>query len=167
MRDMGYTKKRVLSVASRAVELGLDMPSGVAILPSNFDTVTPGEDLHFTYSALTVTKLLRSNGIDAARVGLDTKNVAYVHNRSAEWIVPVIFFGAEFIKQSPDLIGASLNVIQDYLKSFFGGSGSEKIEADVIVEYGKSGNCERISYKGDVEGLQAFAKVVAAASRKK
>ena len=156
------------SVAARAEELGLALPFGLVLLPVNFEIAQPGDELRFTAEAVTVGKILAQGGLGATRLGAETRPEVYIHNRSADWIIPLIFVGGELAK-TPDIFAAAIGLIQTYLIDHLkgpGSSGGKKVKAEIVVENSKTGECRRISYDGDASGLKDLAKVVAAASRK-
>lgn len=163
---MSINRSDFPSVSARAMELGTELPAGLVILPSNFDHAENGEALLFPKEALTVTKLLGAAGIPVSKLGGERSPAGYIHNRDASWIAPMIFIGAEIAK-NPDVITVTLSLIQEYLVEMFRGTkGDQTVAADVVIEYGKSGKCRKISYSGDVSGLKDFAKIVASANKK-
>ena len=162
---MTTTSSEYPPVSKRAAAMGLTVPSGLVILPANFETADVGEELHFPKEALTISKLLSASGIPVSRLGADARR-GFIYNRDANFVVPTLFLAAELVK-SPDLLTASISVIQEYLGDVFGQvAGDRKVEADLVLEFGTSGQCRKISYKGDLAGLKDLPKIVKTIARK-
>lgn len=155
------------AVPEQAAKLGFPLPLGLTILPINFETAISGDELRFRGEALTIAKLLHGAGIEVARLGTNEGSEAFVHNKSHEWALPIIFIGSELMKTCPDLISLALSTVQDYVLELFKGmSNGRTIKAEVVIESSKSRKYRKISYEGDPSGLKDFAKVVKAASKK-
>ena len=124
------------SVLDRLHELGCAIPSGILILPDNFENAQQGDEWRFAGEAITALKLLRSAGLPANKLAGSEHVEGYVHNHSADWVLPIIFLGSEFLKQGPDMChGARLTAIM---------AGSERAANDLLglAAIGNSLACE-------------------------
>jgi hypothetical protein len=155
------------AVPEQAAKLGFSLPQEITILPINFEIANLGDELRFRGEAVTIAKLLNGAGIEVSRLGANEGSEAFVHNKSHEWALPIIFIGSELMKTSPDLISLAFSTVQDYVLELFKGMSSGRtIKAEVVIERSKTRQYQKISYEGDPSGLKDFAKVVKAASKK-
>lgn len=156
------------SVPERAAALGCALPPGLVLLPADFETANPGDEFRFRGEASTVTKLLRNAGVPIARLGPPDHARAFIHNRSQDWVLPVIFIGTELLKQSPDLMSLTLDTIRDYVVDLFKGTaGKRDITAEIVVEDRRNGIYKRLQYSGPPQGLKELSAALKVMSRKK
>ena len=165
---MPVTTTRYLDVARRASDLGAALPPGPVFLPENFDAAAVDDTLRFQSEVTTLRKILAADGIDAAGLGAGSHNHAFIHNRSHDWAMPILFIGAELMKQNPDLIGQALGLVQQYVVDQFKGmTGGRKIKAELVVEDRKAGQYNRLTYEGPPEGLGELTGALKALARKR
>lgn len=165
---MPVTTTRYLDVAQRADELGVDLPPGPAFLPDNFEAAAADGTLHFHSEVTTLRKILAAGGINATGLGAGSHSHAFIHNRSHDWAMPVLFIGAELLKQNPDLISQALSLVQQYVIDRFKGiTGGRAIKAELVVEDRKAGQYKRLTYEGPPEGLGELTKALKALGRRR
>ena len=145
-------------LATQLAKLDCEMPATLAFLPSNLETEGDPAKLAVQGQATTLTKVLRRGGIEITTLLPPAVTPGFIHNKSHDWIAPVIFVSAELMKTSPDLVGAAIDLVRDYLISLFkGGSTAKAIKAEIVIEKRKRGAYQKIVYDGDIEGLRTLA----------
>lgn len=145
------------NVAQRAEELGCTPPTGLALLPTNFDSASKKEDLLYSSSVPTVRTLWREAGISETRIEKEGDKYPYEMQNAFAWAAPLIFVGYSIISQHPELIDLALKVIEQYLDDFFKGiTGRKRVVLDIIV----GPKSKRIHYENGPEGIRELVKVV-------
>ncbi|MCI0485918.1 MAG: hypothetical protein L0229_04880 [Blastocatellia bacterium] len=150
-----------VNVAERAKELGCNVPTGIALLPRNFDTVASKDDLIHESSVADIRILWRQAELNETRIEKEGDKLPQAQEKSFEWVGPIIFVSALYFSQNPQGVSIALNIISNYLTGFFKGiPGNKKVRLDVVVEQTKSQKCLKVHYEGDVEGLAEVSKVI-------
>jgi hypothetical protein len=147
------------SVTDRAGELGVQLPGGLVFLPENFQTAEAGDELRFRGEATTVAKLFRQVGLTIERLGTPDQS-AFIHNKSHDWALPIIFVGAELMQQSPDVVRTAIELIRDHVVKLFEGTADKKIKTEVVIEDRRRQRYQKITYEGDAAGLGEVAKLI-------
>lgn len=161
------TTTRYVDVAQRAAELGAMLVPGLIFLPDNFESATTEDELRFHGEATTLAKIFRAQGLSVTRLGAESQPTAFIHNRSHDWAMPILFIGAELLKQNPDMISQALGLVQQYvLDQFKGVTGERKVVAELVVEDRKAGLYNRLTYDGPPEGLNTLAAALKALARR-
>lgn len=167
-KSMSVSISNYPSVSERAEALGCALPVGLVFLPEGFENVNSEDEFRFRGEGTTVTKLLRSAGIPITRLGAADHAPAYIHNRSADWALPVIFIGTELIKQSPDLVSLAVSTIQGYVLDLFkGDAGKREVKAEIVVEDRRNKTYKRVQYEGPADGLKELTAAVNKLTRAK
>jgi hypothetical protein len=150
-----------VNVEEKAQSLGCNIPSGLALLPRNFEEAQFKEDLLHESSAPTVRVLLRNNGITETPLELEGERFPQISEKAfVEWIGPTIFVGFMLLSQNPHIVSIALGVISNYLTDFFKGMPSVgKAKLDIVVETRKK-TYKKIHYEGPVSGLEKITEVV-------
>lgn len=150
------------SVQQRLEALGCPFPSGVAVLPANFETITDRSEMKEVAEAPTIRKLLRSGGLPVSTLLPQGETSRFVLNRSAGWTGPAIFISAGLLSGNATAVSLAMGVLTNYLSDFLKGAQRQKgVSLDVIVERKGDRVCKKISYQGPVEGLATLAHAVA------
>jgi hypothetical protein len=159
------TTAEFIDVRSRVRELGCTLDPILTFLPINLEDAVTADDFVVRGEVTTIHKVLALGGISTAMLGAEhAKPPGYVHNKSHDWAVPIIFVAAEMFKTSPDLVGAAIDLIRDYAVSLFKGSGRDKhVKIEVVVEREKTRTYQKITYEGDVSGIGSIAEMIAKA----
>lgn len=148
-----------VDVNKRCLELDCNQPTGLALLPRNFDTAQSKEHLVHESSVSRIRNLWREAGITETPVEKPGDNIWCISEKDIDWVAPIIFISASFLSQNPHLVSISLNVISNYLTDLFKGSSiSRKASVSIVVE--KEAEYIRIEYNGGPEGIGALARVV-------
>lgn len=152
-----------LDVRARAQELDCTIHPIITFLPGNFDTAQSASDFVVRGEITTIRKVLGAGGISSAMLGAETATTpGFIHNKSHDWAVPVIFVAAELLKTSPDLVGVAIDLIRDYAVSLFKGGGPDKhVKLEIVVERDGQRAYQKITYEGDVSGLSAITDMIA------
>jgi len=152
-----------VNVRLRLHEMGCHDPSGFAILPINFETAEAPKDFRQAPEAATVKTLLRSSDLPYADIFSADKRPPYTQNNAFEWLAPTLFISAALISENPEAVVQAFNKIQDYVKSFLSGLGSDsKVKLNVVVEEKENETYKKISYEGSPEGLSQVVEVIRA-----
>lgn len=155
------------SVPERAAELKCVLPVSLVFLPANFEEAGILDEFRFNGEVSTVTKVLKSAGIPIARLATPEREQAFVHNRSHDWVLPLIFISAELLKQNPDMISAALDAVKDYVSDFFKGvTGKRNIKAELVIEDRREKKYKKFTYEGSPEGLKELSKSIKSLNRK-
>lgn len=156
-----------LDVKKKAQEIGCNVPETLAIIPRNFENARTKEDLVHESSALTVRKLWQQNNIIETPLEKPGERFLLVAEHGLEWIGPTIFVAAMLLSQNPSLVTIALNVISNYLTDWFRGVVKErqKVKINFIVET-KNGDCKKLEYEGELEGLKSLPEVIKAVYEK-
>lgn len=136
-----------VDVRERAQELNCNIPSDIAILPSNFATAKTIDELVYMNSAATVRKLLRQAKISESRIEKPGEKYQQLVQESDEWIGPLIYIAQ--IALIPILLGIVSNYLTDYLK---GRRKNNTVKLHFILD--ANNNCKYIHYEGGVEGIK-------------
>ena len=153
------------SVVQRADALGVPTPTGLAILPDNFDDATSPADFHFASAGATVRTLFRNERIPCTLVIPDGQRPRYVSLKSIDWIGPILFISASLASDNGAAVSIALGVISNYLTDFFKGMGhAPKVKLSFVVETTQSGTYKKLVYEGDVAGLAALTPAIRAVS---
>jgi hypothetical protein len=148
-------------VRQRALELGCNIPDGIAILPLNFDDAKTKGDLYHASSAATVRTLWRQEKILETRIEKEGDKFPSLQLNAAEWLSPVIFVSAAMWSQNPHAVSVALNVISNYLTDWFKGIAGEKtVRLTVVTEKTKTKNCVAVRYEGSVKGMKKLPAIL-------
>jgi len=151
----------VLDYRKKIVELGLDFPEGVVLLPISIESATTKDGLMHEAEYQTVQKLLSSNGIEVNPLRNNDEKIPKLVNQSFEWAGPLILFTATIITSHPEVITNTISIISNFLTKKLRGvpKGDNSVNLKISTET-KSGKFKKIEYKGPVEGLKDLAEVV-------
>jgi hypothetical protein len=152
-----------VDVKQRCVELNCNIPTGLALLPRNFDTVTSKELLIYGSHVSRVRSLWQQAGIVETPIERPGDDIWAVTEKEADWIVPTILIGASFLCQNSHLVSIALGVIANYLTDLFkGNSASRTASVNLVVERMKDVRTEyvRIQYEGGPEGIADLVNIV-------
>lgn len=165
---MTTTVTDFVGVQTRADDLGCTLPSDkLIILPDNFSDASAGDEFRFESEASTITKIFRSARIPCARLTAAAPNEAFIHNRSHDLALPIIYVGSELLKTSPDLISLMVSTLQGYALDLFKGVKSQpSIKAEIIIDDRRLKQSRRVSYEGNVEGLKELGALLKQMTRK-
>lgn len=162
---MNTTISEYIDVRERIAELGCQSPTGLALLPANFETATSVSDFRQVSESATVRTLLRTSDIPLDEIVSKDKRSPYVQNNAFEWVAPTLFVSVGVLSQNASYLSVALSVIANYATDFFKGmSGNNEVHMDIVVERTKSKVCKKITYKGPPEGLKELPEVIRAAA---
>ncbi len=158
---MSITVADYVRVDQRIIALGCQFPDGIAVLPTNFETATNRSDFRQLSEAATIRALFRNNNILLGEVLPHAEKAPYIQNNNFDWVAPTLFISSAFLTQDPVAISVALNVLGNYVTDLFRGFSSKKaIKLDIVVERTKDHFCKKITYEGDVQGLNSLADIV-------
>ncbi len=150
-----------VDVGEKAKALDCNIPTGIALLPRNFESAESKDDLLHESSAPTVRVLFRNNGIIETPLEREGETFPQISEKAfEEWIGPTIFVTSALLSQNPHIISVALGVISNYLTDWFKGvPGGRDAKLDIVVEEGKK-SYRRIHYEGHVSGLKELVQIV-------
>jgi len=142
--------------------LGCPLESIITFLPDNFESAETPNDFVVRGEVTTIRKVLAAGGIATATLSAPSATPpGFIHNKSHDWAVPVIFVAAELVKTTPDLVAAVIDLIRDYAVSLFKGRGADKrVKIEIVVERERTRTYQKITYDGDVAGLESAIEMV-------
>lgn len=156
--EIQFTK--YVDIQKKALELDCNVPTGLAILPRNFETAVSKEELLHEDSTITIRSLWRQNKITETRLEGEGHKFPSIQEKSFEWIGPTIFISTSLITQNPALVNVALSVLANYVTDFFKGHvGERTISINLVFEnvkkHGKDEerSSRQISMKGTVDDL--------------
>jgi len=152
-------------VRQRTRELGCEIPTGLALLPVNFETATSKDDLVHAESASTIRVLWRQAGIQETKIEPAKQRFDELHQKSLEWIGPTIFVSASLLSQDANTVSIALSVIANYLTDFFKGiPGIKNTKLDIVTEQedGEQYRYQCYRYEGPVDGLLQLERIIRA-----
>lgn len=158
---MNIQQEDFVNVVQRARVLGCRVPTGLALLPRNFDSATSKDQLLHESEAPTVRILWRRARLEETPIEPEGERFPQISEKSfEEWVGPTIFASAALLSQNPAVVSVALGVISNYLTDWFKGTAMDrrKVRLDVVVETGKS-QYSKLHYEGPVEGLQDLAAI--------
>lgn len=150
-----------VDVEKRALELGFKAPTGLAILPRNFDTVSSSDELVHEGTTPTIRSLLRQAGIQETRLEKDGDKIPHTAKESWEWVGPIIYISQWMLTNAA--LPVTVNMISNYLYDITKGHHHD---AEVTFEYvvetvektkrGEKREYKRIMVKGSPKELKEF-----------
>lgn len=160
-KDYEVTVSDYIDVANRAEALECNIPSGIALLPRNFQTATNKRELFHESSAPTVRALWRQAKITETPLESNQERFLTVSEHGLQvWIGPTILVTAAWLSQNPEVLSVGLGVISEYLADVFRGLPCRpKVSLSVVVEKRK-GKCRRVEYQGSVDGLKELPAII-------
>jgi hypothetical protein len=135
-------------------------------LPRNFDKVHAKNELVHESTVPTIRTLWRQADVEETRLENSGETYPYVHEKSVDWVSPVIFVSFLLLSQNPAAVTIALGVISNYLTDFFKGRiKNPRVKFDLVVEKNREGMCRKIHFEGDLEGLAKIPEIVKEARR--
>lgn len=167
--DTLLSSEEYLDVRERAEALQCSLEPVLTFMPGNLEDAASANDFVIRGEVTTIRKVLEGGGVPTATLGAGRDHPpGFIHNKSHDWAAPIIFVSAELMKTSPDLIGVAIDLIRDYALSIFKGSGSDKrVKLEVVVERDERRTYQKVTYEGDVAGLETVADMVLKVHRSK
>lgn len=158
---MNIQQEAFVDVVERAQDLGCRVPTGLAILPRNFESAASKDELLHESEAPTVRILWRRDGVEETPIEAEGERFPQISEKSfEEWVGPTIFVSGTLMSQNPAIVSIALGVISNYLTDWFRGmpTGRRKAKLDIVLQVGK-GQYKKLHYEGPVEGLEDLAAV--------
>ncbi len=156
---MSVTITDYVDVTAKIAELNCSSPgSDLTLLPLNFDSASSVGDLRHASETSTIRKLLLQEHVPFRDLVERSQRPPYLKNKSADLILPTLYFSALSLSQNPLLVSIALNVISNYVYDCFRGRGAGRtVKLHIIAEDAKKGRFRQIAYEGTEEGLKTLA----------
>jgi hypothetical protein len=148
-----------VDVDTRASALGLNAPTGLCLLPYNFEDAATAGELLYQGDAATVRILFRQAGVVETRLEPEGKRTPVLHQKSVDLVVPTLFVAGSMLTENPTAVNVALSVLANYITDFFKGHGSDKRVRFSIVTKDKGGRYRCYKYSGDPSGIKDFTKL--------
>lgn len=152
-----------IHVFEKLDELGCSYSEGIAILPVNFETATPTTTIEQLMGTFTIEKLFRMNDLPCSEIRRDNEKPSYMGYRSAEWVLPTLFFSALLLSENPAIVSISLGVIANFLTDRIKETGRKSpVKLNIVkeeIEENGSKTYKKISYEGPLDGLSKLADI--------
>lgn len=150
-----------ITIADRAAALGCNVPTGIALLPRNFDTAAKKDELMHENSAPTVRTLWRQAGIVETRLEAEGERFPQISEHGfVEWIGPTILVTSAWLSHNPEILAVALGVISNYLTDIFKGvPDNPKVRLDIVVQR-ENGAYRKVRYKGSVDGMKELPSII-------
>ena len=151
-----------IDVKQRALEMGCNIPTELAILPRNFDSARSRSELYHQNPVPTIRMLWRQAGLTETKIENKGERFPYVKDTGfGGWLGPIIYVSASLLKGNPDIISKALEVIAAYVGAWYRVIPREqKVKLDIVVELANGQGYRRLEYEGDVAGLTQLASSV-------
>jgi hypothetical protein len=135
-------------VAERCEALGIGRPVGPAMLPRNFATAEPDDELLAEGADAAIRTLWRQAGVTEDRLDSPEKPFPRLSEHHADWIGPTVFFSSALLSETPALVSIALGVIANYVTDLFKGiPGKHTARLHVVIEQ-HDGRCVKLTYNG-------------------
>jgi hypothetical protein len=150
-----------VNVEEKAKALGCRIPTGIALLPNNFEAAHSKEELLHAPTVTSIRILFRCNGITETPLELEGETYPVAPRKfMLGWIGPIIFANRASLDHNPFELSKALDIVAFGATEFFRGyQGEGGVKLDVVVEK-KNKSYKRIHYEGPPYGIREYAKVV-------
>jgi hypothetical protein len=144
-------------VSVKADQLGLRLEGDFVLLPRNFEETGPTGAFVHDRNEATVRKLLSEAGLKVQTLE-KAEGEERVHvQEAAEWIAPIIYAAASYIKENPEAVKLAFDVLFEYLKANF---GNRSVKMKIVTRETRKSKDTMITYEGPVEGVKDLPKVI-------
>jgi len=138
-------------IIQRCKTLGVVLPTSMAFLPQNLLLAVTIDEFGFSKLTPDLERVLANEG-QQVEFAVDRESRAYVEERGADWLLPVLIFGMSVDGSS---IQIALNIISSYLYDRMRRMKTSA-NAKMTLVRRNNGAYERLSYDGPVEGLKVL-----------
>ena len=151
-----------VDVKERALQLGCNVPTQLALLPRDFEVAKTKDELVHESSVPAIRVLWQQAGVIETRIEKEGSKPPTLSEKGIEgWIGPVIFVSASLTSQNPYAISVALGVISNYLTDWFKGVPfSERVVKLDIVKETKDRQYMGIHYEGPPQGLEQLPDII-------
>ena len=150
-----------IHVFEKLDELGCSYSEGIAILPVNFETATPKTTIQQSMGTFAIEKLFRMNDVPCSEIRRENEKPSYMGYRSAEWVLPTLFFSTLLLSENPAIVSISLGVIANFLTDKIKEPDRKSsVKLDTVIEKDKCKTFIKISYEGPIDGMSKLADIV-------
>lgn len=160
----GLTITDYPDVKAIAERLDCNVPTGVALMPRNFDEAKSKAELIHEDTVKTLRTIMREQGITETRFERDGERFRYIQENA--YLEGIVFFvAATACTHDPNLLSVTLNMVSNYLTDTLKGAGrllavDQRAKVDFIVETKRG--CKRLNYDGPVAGIKDLEGVIRA-----
>jgi hypothetical protein len=161
---MPITISDYADVRLRSVELGLNIPAGIALLPRNFVEAASQQDLIHEDHTSTVRSLWRQANVPETRLEDDNNRLPQITEKGlSEWVAPTIYVAASMMSQNEALVNLALNVVGNYISEILQALPTRQVRLTVVEEIDKGKGdfaYKKVEYVGNTDGLKDIPDVL-------
>lgn len=148
-------------VPRRAEELGLPVPTGLALLPRNFESAESRDELHHEALAPTVRTLWRAAGVDETPLDGPGERFPRRHEKAFDQVLPIIFVSTQLLQADPKYLKLAIEVLVDWLKHHLSGLPRRpQVRAGFVLRKTQAETFARVDYEGPVDGLKEIPDIL-------
>jgi hypothetical protein len=164
---MSIAVEDYVRVDERANELGCSLPTRLAVLPINFETAATCADLRNASHTETVIKLLKGERIPIGTFLPQHEHLPYVVNKHFQWLGPTLFIPLALLNENPQIVSLAIGVLSNCITDFFKGVPRQQrnVKLTIVIEAEPKRIYEKITYEGDVDGLNSLPKIIKDSSK--
>jgi hypothetical protein len=148
------------NVVEKSIQLGLNLPNKITILPRNYYDAKNKEDLLYDSSVETIRKLFRQHNIEESRLESKGEIIPCIQENDFSLVLPTIFVSSLIMSQNTHAISLAISIISNYATDFFKGiPGRNTVRLSIVVETMEGKSSKKVSYEGDCDGLKEIADI--------
>lgn len=146
---------------ARFAALECPQPTGLTVLPDNFEVASAFDELYLSIESVTLSKVFEQQGLEVSSIFGDTKQQKYKICNSSTLLLPTIFLAAAILAVYPNAVSIILTSIEYLCKSAFTDNKKDTtIKFKIIEERAQTSKCRKVTYEGPVSGIQEISKVL-------
>ena len=150
-----------VDVTTRAQELGIRAPVGIALLPGNFPSAASGAELRYHEATPYVRSAWRSIGLIDGGPDRVRRPASTVGPDAFDPSVPLAVFFGDGLRSGPaGLVTLALGMVASVLTFHPAFAGPREIRLDAVVERPGQGGYACLEYHGDAYELVSLARKV-------
>lgn len=150
-----------IDLRKRLAELDCVHPTDVAVLPENIEHASDRTELYQTTSALTLTKLLKEQGLSVSDIYGSNPAPQFRVERSFSELIPTIFVAATYIVQNPAATLMLLNAIEAFCRTQLTvGRENKQVKLSIVKEEKEGASYLKLNYEGPESGLRDIPSIL-------
>jgi hypothetical protein len=148
-----------IDISEKTAELGLQYPSGIAILPNNLESASNKDEFYYESSTSTIRKLFKLAGIEETQLEIEGKKPRQIVQLSSDWISPIIFLSYTVINDG--MVPIVINIISSYLYDILKSNPDDsKVKVQIVIENEttpkKKKQYKKVTFEGNQKALESF-----------
>jgi hypothetical protein len=144
-------------------EIQMSLPEAaeeaVVLLPVGFMSDAKRTEYHST--AISFCKFARN----AMPVQFASEPLTVLEQRSGDWFVPAMAITGQVINDHPVIVSVICGVIANYITAFMVSTNKPQVHVELVIEKTRGQTFVKVSYKGNVDDMQAAIENAVASAR--